>query len=97
MVGMVVRYDERVNGADIPAVESEPLLGAGSAYTGVEKELPSACLDVNAVPVASGLERYHLHGRTDVRKTLLFSGQEGRFTKLSSRPRWHREIVRCAD
>jgi len=58
-----------------------------------QQELPSACLDVDAVPVASGLERYHLHVVQCAENAAVSGKKEGHEALQSAT--WHREIVRC--
>ena len=63
VVNMVVGDQDGIDRTCIPAMQGEPLLDLAAADPGVEQQPDAACLDVDAVAVAAGLEGDDLHER----------------------------------
>ena len=62
VVNMVVGDENRIDRIYVPAMLGEPLFDIAGTDPGVEQQLDAACLDVDAVAVAAGLEGDELHG-----------------------------------
>ena len=63
VVHMVVGNQDGIDTSHVPTMQGKPLLDLASADSGIEQQLDAACLDVDAVAVAAGLEGDDCIGR----------------------------------
>ena len=63
MVTMVARNQEGVDCCDVSAVSSKPQLSLPTADPSIKEKPNVACFDVDAIAIASGLERDDFHRR----------------------------------